>query len=527
MTDLEQLRQRLDAFENELGHVKQSLSTTEKARDQYHQLYLETLERCRKLERGLVGQKSERTPHDDAQLSLGMLGLLLNKDDAPPSEPSETEVKPHTRSKPTGRKPLPETLPRIDIYVLPDEVQRLGLDAFRKIGEDVTEVLERRAASMVVARVIKPKFVLRDNSESSTVLQESTPPLPIERGLAGPGMLADTLVKRWEDHLPLNRLEKIYARDGVELNRSTICGWHTQLVPLFRPLVDAMRFDAFEQPYLCTDATGVLVQAKEKCRTGHFWVLIAPERHVLFEFSKKHDSDAVDKLLAGFEGYLVADAHVVYDHLYTDGSIKEVNCWAHVRRYFFKAYTSDKERASIGLAMINALFRIERSIATAPRKKKEKVRVAQSAPIVERFFSWCQSEKDNTLDDTPIRDGIRYTLNQREGLHRFLSDGRLPIHNNSSELNLRRQAIGRKNWLFVGSDDGAEANAVFVSLLASCRMHKIEPWTYLRDLCCLLPTWQPHRLLELSPLQWAQTSQLAEVRQTLALDPYRALTLGG
>lgn len=349
---------------------------------------------------GLVGQKSERTPHDDAQLSLGMLGLLLNKDDAPPTKPSETEVKPHTRSTPTGRKPLPETLPRIDIYVLPEEVQRLGLNAFRKIGE-----------------------------------------VPIERGLAGPGMLADTLVKRWEDHLPLNRLEKIYARDGVELNRSTICGWHTQLVPLFRPLVDAMRFDAFEQPYLCTDATGVLVQAKEKCRTGHFWVLIAPERHVLFEFSKKHDSDAVDKLLAGFEGYLVADAHVVYDHLYTDGSIKEVNCWAHVRRYFFKAYTSDKERASIDLAMLNALFRIERSIATAPRKKKEKVRAAQSVPIVERFFSWCQSEKDNRLDDTPVRDGIRYTLNQREGLRRFLSDGRLPIHNNSSELNVRRQAI--------------------------------------------------------------------------------------
>lgn len=525
MPDLKQLAERLDAFENELTQVKQSLSSAEKARDQYHQLYLETLERCRKLERGLLGQKSERTPHDEAQLSLGMLGLLLNKG-AEPSEDSETTpVKPHNRQRPTGRKPLPETLPRVDIYVLPDDVQRRGLDAYTKIGEDVSEVLERRSAAMVVARIIKPKFVLKDSGDATTVLQASTPRLPIERGLAGPGMLADTLVKRWDDHLPLNRLEKIYARDGIELNRSTICGWHTQLTPLFKPLIDAMRFDAFEQPYICTDATGVLVQAKEKCRTGHFWVIVAPGRHVLFEFSKKHDGDAVDKLLAGYEGYLVADAHVVYDHLYSDGTVKEVNCWAHVRRYFFKAYTSDKERATVGLAMINALFRIERTIANAPRKKKERVRAAQSAPIVERFFSWCQAEKDNTLDDTPIRDGIRYSLNQREGLHRFLSDGRLPLHNNSSELNLRRQAVGRKNWLFIGSDDGAEANAVFVSLLASCRMHKVEPWAYLRDLCCLLPTWPSHRLLELSPLKWAATSQSEEVRRTLALDPYRALTL--
>lgn len=387
MSDLKQLAQRLDAFENELTRVKQSLSSAEQARDQYHQLYLETLERCRKLERGLLGQKSERTPHDEAQLSLGMLGLLLNKGSEQPEEADTTPVKPHERQRPTGRKPLPETLPRVDIYVLPDDVQRRGLDAYTKIGEDISEVLERRSASMVVARIIKPKFVLKDSGDTTTVLQASTPRLPIERGLAGPGMLADTLVKRWEDHLPLNRLEKIYARDGIELNRSTICGWHTQLLPLFKPLIDAMRFDAFEQPYICTDATGVLVQAKEKCRTGHFWVIVAPGRHVLFEFSKKHDGDAVDKLLAGYEGYLVADAHVVYDHLYSDGTVIEVNCWAHVRRYFFKAYTSDKERATTGLAMINALFRIERTIANAPRKKKEKVRAAQSAPIVERFFS--------------------------------------------------------------------------------------------------------------------------------------------
>jgi transposase len=250
-------------------------------------------------------------------------------------------------------------------------------------------------------------------------------------------------VKRWQDHLPLNRLEGIYARDGLELSRSTMCGWHEQLVPLAQPLVDAMRAEAFEQPYLCTDATGVLVQAKDQCRTGHFFVVVAPGLHVLFEYTRKHDSDAVDTVLAGYHGYLVADAHVVYDHLYGTGDVIEVNCWAHLRRYFIKALGSDPERAKRGLGFIGALFRIERSIKDAPRKKKERIRNKHRRPIVEAFFSWCDAEWPSLLEDTPIYEAVRYARNQRQGLSRFLEDGRLPIDNNISELNLRRQAVGR------------------------------------------------------------------------------------
>lgn len=230
-------------------------------------------------------------------------------------------------------------------------------------------------------------------------------------------------------------------------------------------------------------------------------------------------------MLAGYEGFLVADAHAVYDHLYVDGSVTEVNCWAHARRYFFKAMTSEPERAREALAMINALFRIERSIADASRSTREKIRKAKTKPIVERFFSWCEAQRDHVLDDTPLSKGINYALNQKRGLSRFLGDGRLPLHNNMSELQLRRQAIGRKNWLFVGSEDGAAANAAFVSLLASCRLHQVEPWSYLRDLFCLLPTWPTHRMLELAPLNWPKTAALDEVKETLAANPYRAATL--
>lgn len=517
MTDVSQLARRLERLEQEQKRA-------EAERDHYKQLYLEMIERCRKLEHGLLGKKAERLSGDDRQLSLSVLATVLGDRETPAEV--EQDVRPHKRRKPTGRKPIDDSIPRVDIEVLPPEVQQAGLDAFERIGQEVTEVLERRPASMVVARIIKPKFVRKDRrrEQSTEVLVGDTPQLPIARGLAGPGMLADSIVRRWQDHLPLHRLEGIYAREGVLLSRSTMCGWHEQLASFVQPLIDAMRQDAFEASYLCTDATGVLVQAKEQCRRGHFWVLVVPERHVLFEYTRDHSSDAVDRVLAGYEGYLVADAHVVYDHLYRDGPMVEVNCWAHCRRYFFKAMSSDPDRARFVLGHIGALFKIERSIATAPRKKKERIRQKHSKPIVERILSWCDAEWEHVLEGTPIYEGIRYTRNQREGLSRFLSDGRLPIHNNISELNLRRQAVGRKNWLFVGSDDGARVNAVFTSLLASCRMLDVEPWAYLRDLFCLLPNWPKHRLLELAPVNWQATAERQDARAMLDADWFRALT---
>jgi hypothetical protein len=269
------------------------------------------------------------------------------------------------------------------------------------------------------------------------------------------------------------------------------------------------------------------VQHAEKCRTGHFWVLVAPGRHVLFEYTPEHSSDAVDDVLAGFEGYLVADAHAVYDHLYKTGDVVEVNCWAHCRRYFFKALGSDPERAKVALGLIGALFRIERTLADSPRKKKQRIREKRSGPIVDSFFSWCDAEAASVLDDTPIADGIRYARNQRQGLSRFLEDGRLPIHNNMSELQLRREAVGRKNWLFVGSDDGGAVNAIFTSLLASCGLHGIEPWAYMRDILCMLPSWPEHRLLDLAPVEWTKTRERPDVVALLDSNPFRRLTLDG
>ena len=396
MTDVAQIVQRRDEIEKRLASAEQEREDARRERDEYRTLYIETMERCRKLELGLLASKSERVADDRAQLSLDVLSFVLNERqkaqlaDALAAAAEPQEVKAHTRRPPTGRKPLPEHLPRVVIEVLPPEVEKKGTDAFERIGEDVSETLERRSASVVVARVVRPKFVAKDRergAETDVFVAEPLA-LPIARGLAGPGMLADTIVKRWQDHIPLNRMEDIYRRDGVELARSTICGWHGALAELVEPLVAAMRDDAFKQPYLCTDATGVLVQHPERCRTGHFWVLVAPGRHVLFEYTRDHSSDAVDEVLAGYKGFLVADAHVVYDHLYETGDVVEVNCWAHARRYFFKALTSDPERAKVALGFIGSLFRIERTIADAPRKKREKIRAKHSRHIVDAFLSW-------------------------------------------------------------------------------------------------------------------------------------------
>jgi transposase len=515
------------SLEEKVAALVSERDETAKQRDEYKKLYLQTMELCRKLELGLL-QKRERHINGDS-VTMPLLGLLVEgaTTETPPAPPPD-DVRAHKRAKPTGRKALPEKLPRIDIEVLPPEVQAAGLDAFERIGEDVCETVERRPSSLVVVRVHKPKFVRKDRDKlgECEVMQAAPPELPIPRGLAGPALLADTIVKRWQDHLPLHRMERIYGRDGLELARSTVCSWHGELSALVNPLIEAMWEDAFLAPYLCADATGVLVQAPGQCRRGHFFLVAAPEKHVLFGYSPTLDAKAVDTFLRGYKGYLVADAHSVYNHLYKTGDITECGCNSHARRYFFKALESDPTRARYALNLYGALFRIERANATAPPEVRKAIRLTESKPLLDALFDWCDVESSKVLDETPIAKAIGYARNQREALSRFLQDGRLPIHNNFSERELRREAVGRTNWLFLGSDEAGEVNATFVTLLASCQLHGIEPLAYLRDLFCLLPSWPIKRVLELAPASWQKTVEQQDTQQRLAANVFRQASLG-
>jgi transposase len=249
-------------------------------------------------------------------------------------------------------------------------------------------------------------------------------------------------------------------------------------------------------------------------------------RHVLYGYTPTHDGDAVDALVGGYRGVLLADAHSVYEHLYEDGTILKAGCWCHARRYYCKALDSDAGRARHALALIQKLFKLERDWKSCSPEERLRLRQVQSAPILETFFAWCDEEALKVLDATPISKAIGYSRNQREALSLFLTDGRIPIHNNFSENALRREALGRKNWMFLGNDNGGDVNATPVTLLASCRMHSLEPRDYLRDLLCLLPRWSTHRLLELAPLNWAATLARDDVQQQLADNIFRQVSLG-
>jgi transposase len=547
------------------GTHRKALLEAIRARDVYRKLIDELQEKVDKLERGLIGPKSERFKGEDsAQLSIQVLAELLDKHDVDGADAKQladellmqAEAEAQTSAgdggdghgedgrdhgahrrprKPTGRATATEHVHKLTLEILPDEVKRLGLDAFERIGEETSTTIERRVSSLVEVTVVRPKFraktdeavqavkaqramhdALPEERPQSWITIAPAPEHPLERSMAGPGLLANVVVRRFDDHLPYNRLENIYEREGMRLGRSTLYGWLDALRELFGPLVKAMLIDARNAPYLCTDATGVLVQAPEKCSRGHFWVLVAPGRHVLFAFSASHDSAAVDRLLGGYDGYVVADAHAVYDHLYGEDGATEVACWGHARSYFFKTLASEPDIAQMFLGNLGVMFMLERKFAGKPRQQRQRMRASKVKVLVDRHFELCRKHEDAALDGTPLAAAIRYSLNQEKALRRFLDDGRLPATNNISERQLRRQAVGRKNWLFVGSEDGAAVNTTFSSLIASCHLHDIEPESYLRDVMCLLPDWPKSRILELAPCNWNQTRQQANTQQRLA-----------
>lgn len=499
-------------------------------RNEYQQQYVVLLEAYRKLEAGFWGQSRERFVVVGAEEQLTLVELLKMVVPAAAAPQATTTVPAHTRAKPTGRKTPPADLPRIDFEELPPEVKKEGLNAFERIGETVCETVERRPSSTVVLRTVRAKYVRKGDDKPAgepKVLQAEPLELPVPRALAGPGLLADSIVKKWTDHLPLHRIERIYGRDGFPVARSTLCGWHEAVAALVAPLVVAMWSDALATAtYLCIDATGVLVQALEKCRQAHFFVVVAPGKHVLFGYSRKHDAAAVDRLLAGFKGHLVADAHSVYLHLYETGEVIEVGCWSHLRRYHCKALESDGPRARHALGLIQKLFDFEREWKTAPPEERQRLRQLHSKPLVEAYFAWCDEEALKVLDETAISKAIAYSRNHRDAFCRFLEDGRLPMTNNISERQLRREALGRKNWMFLATDEGGKVNATFVTLLASCEMHGLEPYAYLRDLLCLLPSWPINQVLELAPANWKVTVGRPEVQQKLDANVYRQVTLG-
>ena len=351
------------------------------------------------------------------------------------------------------------------------------------------------------------------------------------RSLAAPSLLAKILTDKFCDGLPLFRQEQRFEREGISLDRGTMSRWAEDAGMTAGCVVLAMKKDALENAFcISTDATGVAVQpepsptgARQACRRGHFFVLIADRDRVLFEYMPRETSPAVADMLRGYSGYVQADAKSVYDILFRtgdkgvgdDAERQEVACWSHGRRRFYEAAITSKEKvARDALFRIHKLFEFERKWSGLPPSKRKDLRGEFSRPIVEQFMAWAQDHYERVKDRRGLlRSAFGYIVRQREALCRFLEDGRLKLDNNASEREIRQVAVGRKAWLFVGSDDHAEAAANIFSLVASCKLHGLDAESYLRDLFRVLSEWPRDRYLELAPKNWAATRARLEPDQ--------------
>ncbi|WP_437554775.1 IS66 family transposase [Sorangium sp. So ce367] len=523
------------SLDEQIHELKDKLARAAHERDEYRKLYELASIELERLRRHIFGQKAEHVDPGQMQLAFDAIvqmlaGAAASPDTGTASAPEDDGAAPGggsggngkgRRSTPHGRQKLPEHLPVERIELLPPEVRDERAAEMVRIGEEVSETLEWRPASFVRLQIVRPKFAARGEPEAGVVIADVADS-PVPRSLAGPGLLAHVLVSKYGDHLPLHRQEKIYERQGVHLARSTLCGWVGSCAEVLGYLVAAMAKDALSAHCIAIDATGVLVQAKDKCRRGHFWVLVADRDHVLFRFTPRHNQDGPKEFLRGYKGYVQADASSVYEELFRTEQVTEVGCWAHCRRRLFEAMSSDRERAMTALGFIHQLFAIDKATKDLAPGRRTEHRRSHAQPVLDAFRAWLDSEELLVLPRSPIAGAIGYARNQWTALTRFLEDGRLRLDNNRSELELRREALGRKNWIFVGSDDGAEWNAIIVSLIASCALHQIDPWAYLRDVLILLPSWPRDRVLELAPKSWKQTLENTDARERLAASPWTA-----
>jgi hypothetical protein len=381
---------------------------------------------------------------------------------------------------------------------------------------------------LVIARV---KYRVSEVA-TDTMPAIATAEMPAElvvRSLAAPSLLAHVVSDKLCDGLPLHRQEDRFARLGVRLDRGTMCRWLEDLgMTVGATVVAAMRADALAHAFcIATDATGVLVQpipggdqVRRACRRGHYFVQIADADHVFFEYTAKETSAAVGELFRGFSGYVQADAKSVYDLLFRppdqraapdrgepdDAARHEVGCWSHLRRKLWEAAITKDVVAREGLARITRIFALDRAWRGKPAEEIKSLREVHLRPHTDAFFAWIEVEYDRVRDQRGLlRTALGYAHRQRDPLTRFYDDGRLKLDNNASERELRRVAVGRKNWLFVGSDDHAQAAGNLLTLIASARLHHLDPEAYLRDLFRVLPHWPRDRFLELSPRDWLRT----------------------
>ena len=425
---------------------------------------------------------------------------------APGPAPEADATTPSARPRNGGREPLPASLPRRrivhDVSSEDRACPECGLERL-KIGEETREQLEYIPASLVVLEHVRPKYACKGCQAHVAIAPRL--PEPIEKGLPGTGLLAHVAVSKFADHLPLYRLEGTFKRHGVELARSTMCDWMAACAGLLEPIVGAMARRVLASAVIGTDDTPVKVQDHngKGSRTGRLWAYLGDRDNpfVVYDYTPDRGRAGPERFLQGYRsGYLQSDAYAGYDGLHRRGLV-EVGCWAHARRKFHEARTSDPDRSHGAIARIGGLYAVEREARDGgwDDARLLTARAERSRPALESLGAWLDGEAMKVMPRSPIGEAIAYARSNWTALMRYLESPYLSIDNNAVENAIRPIALGRKNWLHLGSDRGGRTAATLLSLVQSCKILGNEPFAYLRDVLDRVSTHPNSRIDDLLP----------------------------
>jgi len=488
---------------------------------QYKALEIEKLKlQIAKLRRMQFGRSSERITRQIEQLELRLEELETGEAEAAAKAEAEADtaepMAPIRERRKPKRQPLPDHLPRQEVVHQPADDGACQCPdcgkGMAKLGEDVTEVLDYVPGHFQVIRHVRPKYAC---TACDAITQAPAPAMPTPRGRATPATLAHLLVSKYCDHLPLYRQSEIYAREGLELDRSTLGDWVGQAAWLLDPVVAKIRQHVFAAEKIHGDDTTVPVLAPGLGRTatGRLWVYVRDDRlfggpaapAAAYFYSPDRGAEHPTAHMAGFTGFLQADGYAGFEGLYNPartkpGPIVEVACWAHCRRKFYDVWEATKSPvAKEALDRIAEVYAIEDKARFAPAAERVEHR-RETAPLLEKFFEWGKATVGKLSGKLELAKAFRYTIDRREELTRFVTDGRLEVDNNVAENAMRGIALGRKNYLFAGSDAGGERAASIYTLVQTARLNKLNPETYLRDILAKIADGHPiNRIGELVP----------------------------
>ena len=486
-----------------------------------------------KLQHDAHGKSSERTAvlMDQLELQLGELIERRAQDKAAdeiaaqqtPSASGASKPEPPAHRRKPARRPLDPKLPRERrVEPSPTTCPCCG-GKLRKLGEDITEMLERVPARWKVIEIVREKMTCR---QCEQITQPPAPSHPVARGRAGPQLLAEVLFGKYGAHLPLNRQSDIFAGEGVDLDVSTMADWVGACAATLMPLRDAIEKHAHAAERLHVDDTTVPVLARNQCRTGRLWTHVRDDRPfggsaapaAVYYYSPTREGEHAERQLARYTGIVQADAYSGFNGLFVPGRqpgpIAEAACWAHSRRKFFELARLRKMPIAIeAVQRIDALFAIERDINGVSPAERKATRQARSKLLIESFETWLRAERKKLSPKGPLAKAIDYQLNHWAAFTRFLDDGRICLSNNAAERAIRGIAVGRRNWTFCGSDSGGHRAAVMYTLIESAKLSEVDPKAWLADVLARIADHPARQIEALLPWNWKAALEREAARQ--------------